>query len=75
MISKTKDRRLFLTNDLVMCVSVVPKSGDDFLQHSERLSLKWAYPVQDVEVLFLTILHLFQNYSFNKLVLLLNNYL
>ena len=49
-ITKTKERRLFLTNDLIICVSVVPKSNDDFSQHSERLSLKWAHPVTDVEV-------------------------
>ena len=50
VINKTKDRRLFLTNDIVICVSVVPKNGDDFSSHSERLYLKWAYPVSDVEV-------------------------
>ncbi|XP_076046549.1 uncharacterized protein LOC143028404 isoform X2 [Oratosquilla oratoria] len=50
LISKSKMRRLFLTNDLLICVSVVPKSSDDFSHHNERLSLKWAYSVMDIEV-------------------------
>lgn len=50
LISKSKGRRLFLTNDLIMCVTVVPKSNDEYGQQNERLSLKWAYPVTDVEV-------------------------
>ncbi|XP_026327745.1 rho guanine nucleotide exchange factor 10 isoform X2 [Hyposmocoma kahamanoa] len=45
-ISKCKPRRLLLLNDLVVCVSV-GAGGDD----AERLGLKWAHPVQDVEVL------------------------
>nr|XP_032517033.1 rho guanine nucleotide exchange factor 10 isoform X5 [Danaus plexippus plexippus] len=45
-LTKRKPRRLLLLNDLVVCVSV-GAGGDD----TERLSLKWAYPVQDVEVL------------------------
>ncbi|KOB73965.1 Rho guanine nucleotide exchange factor 10 [Operophtera brumata] len=45
-LSKCKPRRLLLLNDLVVCVSV-GAGGDD----SERLGLKWAYPVQDVEVI------------------------
>lgn len=44
-ISKSKPRRLLLLNDLVVCVSVC--AGDDV----ERLGLKWAHPVLDVEVL------------------------
>ncbi|GBP36966.1 Rho guanine nucleotide exchange factor 10 [Eumeta japonica] len=44
-VSKCKPRRLLLLNDLVVCVSV-DASGD-----AERLGLKWAHPVQDVEVL------------------------
>ncbi|XP_047991743.1 rho guanine nucleotide exchange factor 10 isoform X2 [Leguminivora glycinivorella] len=45
-LSKCKPRRLLLLNDLVVCVSVC-NSGDD----AERLGLKWAHPVQDVDVL------------------------
>lgn len=51
LISKSKGRRLFLTNDLIMCVTVVPKTSDDYGHQNERLSLKWAYPVTDVEVI------------------------
>lgn len=49
MITKSKRRRLLLLNDLVVCVSVAPRSTEDF-SGSERLSLKWTYPVADVEV-------------------------
>lgn len=49
MVTKTKNRRLLLLNDLVVCVSVAPKSSDDF-GASERLSLKWTFPVTDVEI-------------------------
>ncbi|XP_059048470.1 rho guanine nucleotide exchange factor 10 isoform X1 [Achroia grisella] len=47
-VSKCKPRRLLLLNDLVVCVSVggAGGGGDD----GERLGLKWAHPVQDVEV-------------------------
>ncbi|CAH2096215.1 unnamed protein product [Euphydryas editha] len=45
-LTKCKPRRLLLLNDLVVCVSV-GTGGDD----TERLGLKWAYPVQDVDVL------------------------
>ncbi|XP_042205162.1 rho guanine nucleotide exchange factor 10-like isoform X3 [Homarus americanus] len=50
LISKSKGRRLFLTNDLIICVTVVPKTTDDYGHQNERLSLKWAYPVTDVEI-------------------------
>lgn len=49
MITKTKNRRLLLLNDLVVCVAATPKTSDDF-GGSERLSLKWTYPVLDVEI-------------------------
>lgn len=49
MITKTKSRRLLLLNDLVVCVSVAPKASDDF-GASERLSLKWTYPVSEIEI-------------------------
>lgn len=45
-LSKCKPRRLLLLNDLVVCVSVGAGSDD-----AERLGLKWAHPVHDVEVL------------------------
>jgi hypothetical protein len=50
MITKSKSRRLLLLNDLVVCVAVAPKASDDF-GNSERLSLKWTYPVSDIEVI------------------------
>ncbi|KYB25331.1 rho guanine nucleotide exchange factor 10 isoform X1 [Tribolium castaneum] len=49
MITKAKNRRLLLLNDLIVCVSVAPKPSDDF-GTSERLNLKWTYPVADVEI-------------------------
>ncbi|KAF5296367.1 hypothetical protein FQR65_LT10259 [Abscondita terminalis] len=49
MITKSKSRRLLLLNDLVVCVSVAPKSSDDF-GASERLSLKWTFPVSEIEI-------------------------
>lgn len=49
MITKSKRRRLLLLNDLVVCVSVAPRSAEDFTG-SERLTLKWTHPVSDIEV-------------------------
>lgn len=49
MITKSKSRRLLLLNDLVVCVSVAPKASDDF-GASERLSLKWTFPVSEIEI-------------------------
>lgn len=49
MITKAKSRRLLLLNDLVVCVSVAPRASDDF-GASERLSLKWTYPVSEIEI-------------------------
>lgn len=49
MISKTKERRLLLLNDLLVCVTVVSKAADDF-RNSERFTLKWAFPITDIEV-------------------------
>ncbi|XP_045498030.1 rho guanine nucleotide exchange factor 10 isoform X1 [Colias croceus] len=45
-LTKCKPRRLLLLNDLVVCVSV-GAGGEE----AERLGLKWAHPVQDVDVL------------------------
>ncbi|EFN83799.1 rho guanine nucleotide exchange factor 10-like protein isoform X2 [Harpegnathos saltator] len=49
MITKSKRRRLLLLNDLVVCVSVTPRSTEDF-SGNERLTLKWTYPVSDIEI-------------------------
>ncbi|KAF2349796.1 Dbl (DH) domain [Trinorchestia longiramus] len=49
LIKQTKERRLFLTTDAVICVSVVPKTTDDVNSH-ERLSLKWVHPITEIEV-------------------------
>ncbi|XP_043283373.1 rho guanine nucleotide exchange factor 10-like protein isoform X2 [Venturia canescens] len=49
MMTKSKRRRLLLLNDLVVCVSVAPRSVEDF-SGSERLTLKWTYPVSDIEI-------------------------
>lgn len=49
MITKAKNRRLLLLNDLVVCVSVAPKSSDDF-GAGEKLGLKFTCPVSDIEI-------------------------
>lgn len=48
-IIKSKQRRLLLLNDRVICVSVAPKQSADF-GATEKLSFKWMYPVTDVEI-------------------------
>lgn len=48
-IVKSKQRRLLLLNDRVICVSVAPKQSADF-GATEKLSFKWMYPVTDVEI-------------------------
>lgn len=48
-IVKTKQRRLLLLNDKVICVSVAPKQSHDF-GATEKLSFKWMLPVSDVEI-------------------------
>ncbi|XP_075157814.1 uncharacterized protein LOC142231079 [Haematobia irritans] len=48
-IVKSKQRRLLLLNDKVICVSVAPKQSHDF-GATEKLTFKWMYPVQDVEI-------------------------
>lgn len=59
LITRSKQRRLLLLNDLLLCVSVAGRSSEvDFhgsvansgSSGSERLSLKWAVPVQEVEL-------------------------
>uniref|UniRef100_T1IGY5 DH domain-containing protein n=1 Tax=Strigamia maritima TaxID=126957 RepID=T1IGY5_STRMM len=47
-IAKSKDRRLYLLNELLVCVSVSQSSGHSL--NNERYSLKWAVPVSDVEI-------------------------
>lgn len=49
MLVKTKQRRLLLANDKVICVTVAPKQSQDF-GSTEKLSLKWMYHVNDVEI-------------------------
>ena len=49
MLVKTKQRRLILANDKVICVTVAPKQSQDF-GSTEKLSLKWMYHVNDVEI-------------------------
>ncbi|GFR00921.1 rho guanine nucleotide exchange factor 10 [Trichonephila clavata] len=49
LVVKSKERRLFLLNDLLVSVAVTPRSNDGIL-NGERLNLKWAVPLQDVEV-------------------------
>ncbi|XP_053949250.1 uncharacterized protein LOC128857524 [Anastrepha ludens] len=49
LIVKSKQRRLLLLNDKVICVSVAPKQSHDF-GATEKLSFKWMYPVADVEI-------------------------
>ena len=56
LVTKTKPRRLYLLNDLLVCVSAGPKQPGDF-NNNERLSLKWAVPVNDVEVLTINSLY------------------
>lgn len=48
-IVKSKQRRLLLLNDKVICVSVAPKQSADF-GATEKLSFKWMHPVNDVEI-------------------------
>ncbi|KAJ6634726.1 Rho guanine nucleotide exchange factor 10 [Pseudolycoriella hygida] len=48
-IVKSKPRRLLLLNDKVICVSVAPKQSQDF-GATEKLTFKWIYPVQDVDI-------------------------
>lgn len=49
LIVKTKQRRLLLLNDKIICVSVAPKQSHDF-GATEKLSFKWMLPVADVEI-------------------------
>lgn len=48
-IVKSKQRRLLLLNDKVICVSVAPKQSHDF-GATEKLTFKWMYPLNDVEI-------------------------
>lgn len=49
LLVKSKLRRLILANDKIICVSVAPKLSQDF-GSTEKLSLKWMYHVNDVEI-------------------------
>lgn len=48
-IVKSKQRRLLLLNDKVICVSVAPKQSHDF-GATEKLSFKWMHQVSDVDI-------------------------
>lgn len=48
-IVKSKQRRLLLLNDKVICVSVAPKRTHE-VGAPEKLSLKWMHAVTDVEI-------------------------
>ena len=56
LFSRSKPRRLILLNDLLVCVAVngrsseVDPSTSTSTSANERLTLKWAVPVSDVEV-------------------------
>lgn len=54
LITRAKQRRLLLLNDLLLCVTVNGRSSEVEFNSSvgsnERLSLKWAVPVGDVEL-------------------------
>lgn len=57
MVARSKQRRLLLLNDLLVCVSVAGRTSEvDFASTisassaNERLTLKWAVPVGDVEL-------------------------
>ena len=56
LITRSKQRRLLLLNDLLLCVTVNGRTSEvDFnsvssTNNNERLSLKWAVPVADVEI-------------------------
>ncbi|XP_017146061.1 uncharacterized protein LOC108158321 isoform X2 [Drosophila miranda] len=49
LMVKCKQRRLLLLNDKVICVSVAPKQSHDF-GATEKLTFKWMFPVNDVEI-------------------------
>ncbi|XP_042146712.1 rho guanine nucleotide exchange factor 10-like protein isoform X3 [Ixodes scapularis] len=52
LVIKSKARRIFLLNDLLVCVTVTsrPSSEGGHTGGRERLSLKWAVPLQEVDV-------------------------
>jgi Rho guanine nucleotide exchange factor 10 len=59
LISRSKHRRLLLLNDLLVCVAVNGRSSEvdsgggtsTLTSANERLTLKWAVPVSDVELI------------------------
>lgn len=50
LVVKSKPRRIFLLNDLLVCVTVTSRPSEGGQGGRERLSLKWAVPLQDVDV-------------------------
>ncbi|XP_075237869.1 rho guanine nucleotide exchange factor 10-like [Lycorma delicatula] len=52
LISKCKNRRWLLLNDLLVCVSVTQKDDSTSVNPSpQRLSLKWSCPITDIQVI------------------------
>ncbi|TRY79106.1 hypothetical protein TCAL_02839 [Tigriopus californicus] len=55
LVTRSKQRRLLLLNDLLLCVTVNGRSSEAEFNHTssanERLSLKWAVSVSDVEII------------------------
>ncbi|XP_015917701.1 rho guanine nucleotide exchange factor 10-like protein isoform X1 [Parasteatoda tepidariorum] len=49
LVVKSKERRLFLLNDLLLSVAVSSRNSDN-LSNVERLNLKWAVPLQEVDI-------------------------
>lgn len=49
MVGKCKPRRLLLLNDLLVCVSVNNKD-DSNNSSQKRLTLKWSYPISEIQV-------------------------
>ncbi|KAH9376985.1 hypothetical protein HPB48_021541 [Haemaphysalis longicornis] len=50
LVVKSKARRIFLLNDLLVCVTVTSRPSEGGQGGRERLSLKWAVPLQEVDV-------------------------
>uniref|UniRef100_A0A3B4UAR6 Rho guanine nucleotide exchange factor 10 n=1 Tax=Seriola dumerili TaxID=41447 RepID=A0A3B4UAR6_SERDU len=50
-IIKTKERRLFLLNDVLMCATPNIRAEDTYILHKQGFLLKWSVPLSFVEVL------------------------
>ncbi|XKL69415.1 hypothetical protein PGB90_007184 [Kerria lacca] len=51
LISKHKSRRLLLLNDLLVCVAVNHKDDSVTSPNSQRLTMKWNYPITEVQII------------------------